>query len=82
MTTEAEALRAAQAPKSETVPEALGMARLLERGGYTGAATMMREQHAEIERLRGALRGIAANTCCNPCQEAALAAKAALRDAR
>ena len=33
-------------------PEALGMAMLLERGGQTGAAAIMREQHAEIERLR------------------------------
>ena len=32
----------------------------------------------EIERLREALQSIAANTCCDKCQEAALVAKAAL----
>lgn len=52
MTDQPEALRVAQAPVSEPVPEAELMARLLERGGFTVAAGMMREQHAEIERLR------------------------------
>ena len=33
---------------------------------------------AEIERLREALESIAANTCCDKCQEAALVARAAL----
>ena len=32
----------------------------------------------EIERLRAALESIANNTCCDPCQEAKLVAKAAL----
>jgi hypothetical protein len=34
----------------------------------------------EIERLRAALESIAKNTCCDRCQEAALVAKAALRE--
>ena len=34
---------------------------------------------AENERLREALESIAANACCDRCQEAALVAKAALR---
>lgn len=36
---------------SMQLSEALGMAMLLERAGQTGAAAIMREQHAEIERL-------------------------------
>jgi hypothetical protein len=32
-----------------------------------------------IERLEEALRSIAANTCCDKCQEAALVARAALK---
>ena len=32
----------------------------------------------EIERLRVALRSIAANACCDSCREAALVARAAL----
>jgi hypothetical protein len=32
----------------------------------------------EIVKLRTALRSIAANTCCDKCQEAALVARAAL----
>jgi chromosome segregation ATPase len=36
------------------------------------------EARGEIEKLRAALRSIAANTCCNRCQEAALVARAAL----
>ena len=36
------------------------------------------ELEAENQRLRDALRSIAANTCCDRCQEAALVAKAAL----
>ena len=36
------------------------------------------ERDREIERLRGALESIAANTCCDKCQEAALVAKRAL----
>jgi hypothetical protein len=34
---------------------------------------------AENEALKAALRSIAANTCCDRCQEAALVAQAALR---
>lgn len=37
------------------------------------------EDIEEIERLREALKSIAANTCCDNCQEAALVARAALR---
>jgi len=33
-----------------------------------------------IEALEKALRSIAANTCCDKCQEAALVARAALED--
>ena len=33
----------------------------------------------EVQPLRKALESIAANTCCDKCQEAALVAKAALR---
>jgi hypothetical protein len=36
------------------------------------------ERIAELERLEAALRQIAANTCCAPCQEARLVARAAL----
>ena len=35
---------------------------------------------AEVERLREALKSIAANACCDRCQEAALVAKAALKE--
>jgi len=39
----------------------------------------MLEQAADrIEALEAALRSIAANTCCDKCQEAALVARAAL----
>jgi hypothetical protein len=33
----------------------------------------------EIDRLRSVLESIAKNTCCDKCQEAALVAKAALK---
>ena len=36
------------------------------------------EAAQEIEKLRAALRSIAANTCCDRCQEAALVARSAL----
>ena len=38
----------------------------------------LKEAADEIEKLRAALRSIAANTCCDRCQEAALVARAAL----
>jgi len=41
-------------------------------------ADRCRAAAAEIEKLRAALRSIAANTCCDRCQEAALVARAAL----
>ena len=34
----------------------------------------------EIERLREALQSISNNTCCDNCQEAALVARAALKE--
>ena len=50
-------------------------------------AEMVSRKNAEIERLRAynerlraALESIAKNTCCDRCQEAALWAKAALKD--
>lgn len=38
------------------------------------------EATVRIFMLERALRSIAANTCCGPCQEAALVAKSALKD--
>jgi len=38
----------------------------------------VRELIMEIEKLRAALESIAANSCCNRCQEAALVARKAL----
>lgn len=43
-------------------------------------AAQLREKTEEIERLRLGLRSIANNTCCVPCREAALVAKATLAD--
>jgi hypothetical protein len=37
---------------------------------------------ADLERMKAALESIAANTCCDRCQEAALVARLALRHAR
>jgi hypothetical protein len=50
------------------------------RRGYSEVSIrrIMRDAADEIENLRAALRSIAANTCCNRCQEAALVARAAL----
>jgi hypothetical protein len=42
---------------------------------------LLRDCRAELETLRAALHSIAANTCCERCQEAALVAKAALGSA-
>ena len=39
-----------------------------------------KEADDEIEKLREALRSIASNTCCDRCQEAALVARAALKE--
>lgn len=45
---------------------------------YADHAAALSEAQAEIARLRGALGSIAANTCCDGCQEAARVAQAAL----
>lgn len=42
------------------------------------AAALLQSRDATIEGLRVALQSIAANTCCDRCQEAALVARAAL----
>jgi tRNA(Phe) wybutosine-synthesizing methylase Tyw3 len=42
------------------------------------AVLRLLESRAENQRLREALQSIANNTCCEPCQEAKLVAKAAL----
>ena len=42
------------------------------------AAAALAEAQAKIARLEAALRAIAANTCCEGCQEAARVARAAL----
>lgn len=62
-------------------PEALKLADELKNGwaGKMDAVAELRNLHAENERLREALESIAANACCDRCQEAALVAKAALR---
>ena len=63
-------------------PEALRLAEWIESDPIPGddkIASTLRRQHAENERLREALESIAANACCDRCQEAALVAKAALR---
>ena len=39
-----------------------------------------KEAADEIERLRDALQSISNNTCCDNCQEAALVARAALKE--
>lgn len=44
------------------------------------AACIKSEDVARIEQLEAALQSIAANTCCDKCQEAALVARAALAD--
>lgn len=43
------------------------------------ATKLLSEEREKNERLREALESIAANACCDRCQEAALVAKAALR---
>ena len=40
----------------------------------------LEKQDAEIKRLREALQSISNNTCCDNCKEAALVARAALRE--
>jgi hypothetical protein len=45
---------------------------------YCEKKMALEDAQDEIEKLRAALRSIAANTCCNRCQEAALVARAAL----
>ena len=40
----------------------------------------LEKQDAEIKRLREVLQSISNNTCCDNCQEAALVARAALKE--
>jgi hypothetical protein len=40
----------------------------------------LEKQDAEIKRLRDVLQSISNNTCCDNCQEAALVARAALKE--
>ena len=48
--------------------------------GQVFQLTVCGEAANEIERLREALQSIASNTCCEGCQEAALVARAALKE--
>jgi len=41
---------------------------------------ILKDSKKIIEQLREALRSIASNTCCDRCQEAALVARAALKE--
>ena len=61
---------------NETPAEAIK--RLIKFRVYTGCIVERDAFKDEIEKLRAALRSIAANTCCDLCQEAALVARAAL----
>jgi hypothetical protein len=58
------------------------IAAVIKEDGIDGAiawiAGVVDEKHKRIEALEKALRSIAANTCCDKCQEAALVARAAL----
>jgi hypothetical protein len=45
---------------------------------YAAEQAKREQLQAENKKLRTALRSIAANTCCDRCQEAALVARAAL----
>ena len=51
-----------------------------ERECRNGAYADLEKQDAEIERLRDVLQSISNNTCCDNCQEAALVARAALKE--
>jgi flagellar biosynthesis/type III secretory pathway protein FliH len=51
------------------------------KDGYDfGAKTVSAEFAAEMGKLREALQSISNNTCCDNCQEAALVARAALKE--
>jgi hypothetical protein len=53
--------------------------KMCQRGHHEDfASDVMTEAKARIEALEAALRSIAANTCCDKCQEAAFVACAAL----
>ena len=45
------------------------------------AQKRIEQLEADLAAMREALQSIAANTCCDKCQEAALVARAALGDA-
>ena len=51
-----------------------------ERECRNGAYADLEKQDAEIKRLRDVLQSISNNTCCDNCQEAALVARAALKE--
>jgi len=51
-----------------------------ERECRNGAYADREKQDAEIKRLRDVLQSISNNTCCDNCQEAALVARAALKE--
>jgi len=49
-------------------------------GGDVKSYEAIQEMASEIERLREVLQSISNNTCCDNCQEAALVARAALKE--
>jgi hypothetical protein len=51
-----------------------------ERECRNGSYADLEKQDAEIKRLRDVLQSISNNTCCDNCQEAALVARAALKE--
>jgi len=51
-----------------------------ERECREGTYADLEKQDAEIKRLREVLQSISNNTCCDDCQEAALVARAALKE--
>jgi len=51
-----------------------------ERECREGTYADLEKQDAEIKRLREVLQSISNNTCCDNCQEAALVARAALKE--
>ena len=60
------------------LPKSAGSIRL-----YAAKTALLAERDAlaaRVQRMEGALRSIAANTCCDRCQEAALVARAALAE--
>ena len=62
-----------------TIEEAWDNAWAAAQGHY--ASKKHTDQQARIDALEKALKSIASNTCCEPCQEAALVARQALLEA-